>query len=53
MSPDIATLLKSAPRVQLYPGMPAEVFIRTRERTALEYLRELLNNALRRAPRES
>lgn len=48
-----AESLKSAPHVQLYPGMPAEVFIRTRERTALEYLLEPLTNTLRRAARES
>jgi epimerase transport system membrane fusion protein len=45
--------LKSAKHVQLYPGMPAEVFIRTRDRTALEYLLEPMTNTLRRAARES
>jgi HlyD family type I secretion membrane fusion protein len=39
--------------VTLYPGMPAEVFIRTRERTTLDYLLEPLTNSLRRAGRES
>jgi multidrug efflux pump subunit AcrA (membrane-fusion protein) len=45
--------LKSAQHVHLYPGMPAEVFIRTRDRTALEYLLEPMTNTLRRAARES
>jgi len=45
--------LKSAPEVQLYPGMPAEVFIRTHDRTALQYLLEPITNTLRRAARES
>jgi membrane fusion protein, epimerase transport system len=45
--------LKSAQHVHLHPGMPAEVFIRTRDRTALEYLLEPMTNTLRRAARES
>jgi HlyD family type I secretion membrane fusion protein len=45
--------LKAAPDVQLYPGMPAEIFIRTHDRTALQYLLEPITNTLRRAGRES
>jgi HlyD family type I secretion membrane fusion protein len=48
-----AASLAAAGNVQLYPGMPAEVFIRTRERSALQYLLEPLTNTLRRAARES
>jgi HlyD family type I secretion membrane fusion protein len=45
--------LAAEQHVNLYPGMPAEVFIRTRERTTLDYLLEPLTNSLRRAGRES
>jgi HlyD family type I secretion membrane fusion protein len=45
--------LKAETHVNLYPGMPAEVFIRTRERSTLDYLLEPVTNALRRAGRES
>jgi HlyD family type I secretion membrane fusion protein len=45
--------LKAAPEVQLHPGMPAEVFIRTHDRTAVQYLLEPITNTLRRAARES
>jgi multidrug efflux pump subunit AcrA (membrane-fusion protein) len=38
--------------VTLHPGMAAEVFVRTRERTALGYLMEPLTNATRRSFRE-
>ncbi|PWT75719.1 MAG: HlyD family type I secretion periplasmic adaptor subunit [Proteobacteria bacterium] len=48
-----AASLAAAGNVQLYPGMPAEVFIRTRERSALQYLLEPLTNTLRRAARET
>jgi len=34
------------------PGMGAEVFVRTRERTAFDYLAEPLVNAMRRSLRE-
>lgn len=37
----------------LTPGMPAEVFIRTRERTLLRYLLEPITDTLRKAFRES
>ena len=45
--------LQQAKDVKLYPGMPAEVFIRTRQRTALQYLIEPVTNTLRRSLRES
>ena len=45
--------LTAAGNIQLYPGMPAEVFIRTHERSALQYLLEPLTNTLRRAARET
>jgi HlyD family type I secretion membrane fusion protein len=48
-----AKSLEAERHVQLYPGMPAEVFIRTRERTTLDYVLEPLTNALRRAGRDS
>lgn len=45
--------LKAERHVSLHPGMPAEVFVRTRERSALDYLLEPVTNSLRRAGRES
>jgi len=47
---DPATLAQAG--VTLHPGMAAEVFIRTRERTPLGYLLEPLVNATRRSFRE-
>jgi len=38
--------------VHLYPGMPAEVFIQTGERTALQYLTAPITRAVQRAWRE-
>ena len=38
--------------LRLVPGMPAEIFIRTHERTALEYLLKPLNEQVSRAFRE-
>jgi len=37
----------------LTPGMPAEVFVRTRERTMVQYLLEPVTDTLRKALRES
>lgn len=48
-----AASLRLAPEVELHPGMSTEIFIRTRERTALQYLLEPVTNTLRRAARES
>jgi membrane fusion protein, type I secretion system len=45
--------LKAESHVTLYPGMPAEIFVRTRDRTTLDYLLEPVTNSLRRAGRES
>ena len=38
--------------IKLVPGMPAEVFIRTGERTVLSYLTKPLNDQVRRAFKE-
>ena len=46
----LATL---APAIELTPGMPAEVYITTGERTALDYLLGPLYDSLRRAWRET
>lgn len=42
-----------APTVDLYPGMPAEVFIATEERTLLEYLLQPFLQSLGRSFRET
>jgi HlyD family secretion protein len=39
--------------VHLYPGMPAEAFIATGDRTALEYLIQPITESFRRAFREN
>jgi HlyD family type I secretion membrane fusion protein len=44
--------LARAGEVALRPGMAAEVFVRTRERSALDYLLEPIVNAMRRSFRE-
>ncbi len=41
------------PAIRLYPGMPAEAFIRTRARSPLDYLLEPVTNVLRRSMRET
>ncbi|WP_420347702.1 HlyD family type I secretion periplasmic adaptor subunit [Pelagibius sp.] len=41
-----------APQIQLTPGLPAEVFITTEERTVLEYLLQPLQQTLERSLRE-
>ena len=50
---DRAYLKKIAPEIKLSPGMPAEVYIATRERTVLEYLLQPFLQTLERAFRES
>ena len=50
---DRAYLQKVAPEIRLAPGMPAEVYIATRERTVLEYLLQPFLQTLERAFRES
>jgi HlyD family type I secretion membrane fusion protein len=42
-----------APDLELYPGMPAEVFIKTGARTALDYILAPITQTLRRSMRES
>jgi HlyD family secretion protein len=48
-----AESLRQATDIQLYPGMPAEIFIRTGDRTALQYILEPITDTLRRTMRES
>ena len=47
-----AEALRAAGGIALKPGMPAEVFVRTGDRTALQYLLEPFTAFLRRALRE-
>ncbi|MGH6905490.1 MAG: HlyD family type I secretion periplasmic adaptor subunit [Geminicoccaceae bacterium] len=49
---DPAQLAALAPEIKLAPGMPAEVYIATGERTVLDYLLGPLYESLRRAFRE-
>lgn len=44
--------LATLPNVELYPGMPAEVLIMTRQRTALDYMLSPITASLARAFRE-
>jgi HlyD family secretion protein len=50
---DRARLAALAPEIELAPGMPAEVYITTGERTVLDYLLSPLYESLRRAFRET
>jgi multidrug efflux pump subunit AcrA (membrane-fusion protein) len=50
---DAAQLAALEPAVALTPGMPAEVYIMTGERSMLDYLLQPLFDSLRRAFRES
>jgi HlyD family secretion protein len=50
---DPAQLAALGPAVTLTPGMPAEVYITTAERTMLDYLLQPLRDSLRRAFRET
>jgi HlyD family type I secretion membrane fusion protein len=45
--------IAAATAVKLQPGLRAEVFLKTGERTALDYLLEPISSSLRRALRES
>ncbi len=47
-----AAALQQQPNVRLQPGMPAEVYVTTAERTLLEYLTKPLGLFMRRALRE-
>jgi len=48
-----AASLKEAGDLKLQAGMPAEVYLKGEERTALQYLLEPVTTAMRRAGRES
>ena len=50
---DRRRLQEIAPEIKLSPGMPAEVFIETGERTMLEYLMQPFMQSVERAFRES
>jgi HlyD family secretion protein len=50
---DAAQLAAIRPAIELSPGMPAEVYITTAERTMLDYLLQPVFDSLRRAFRES
>ena len=50
---DRGDLARAAPGVELTPGMPAEVFIATTERTLLAYLLQPIGEILARTFRES
>jgi HlyD family type I secretion membrane fusion protein len=50
---EAGTLQTAAAALQLYPGMRAEVFLKTGKRTALDYLLAPVTGSLRRAARES
>ena len=50
---DRAQLAALEPTIELTPGMPAEVYITTGERTVLDYLLDPIHDSLRRAFRES
>ena len=50
---DRAQLQTVAPEIELTPGLPAEVFITTGDRTLLEYLLQPLRETLERSLRES
>lgn len=49
---DEQSMKEAGDNIQLYPGMPAEVYIITQERTALEYLLQPVTDTLRRSFRE-
>jgi multidrug efflux pump subunit AcrA (membrane-fusion protein) len=49
---DAASLAQAGSRVHLQPGMCAEVFVKTGERTVIDYLLEPVAATLRRALRE-
>ena len=49
---DAASLAQAGGRVRLQPGMRAEVFVKTGERTVIDYLLEPVAATLRRALRE-
>jgi HlyD family type I secretion membrane fusion protein len=50
---DAASLKEAGTDIKLYPGMPAEVYILTHTRTAMQYLLDPITNTLHRSFRES
>lgn len=50
---DAASLKKAGDDIRLYPGMPAEVYILTSSRTAMQYMLDPITNTLNRSFRES
>ena len=48
-----ASLKEAGDDIKLYPGMPAEVYILTHSRTAIQYLLDPITNTLNRSFRES
>lgn len=49
---DRESLAEAGDAIELYPGMPAEVFIATGKRTAMDYLLAPVTDTLRRSARE-
>jgi multidrug efflux pump subunit AcrA (membrane-fusion protein) len=50
---EAASLKEAGDDIKLYPGMPAEVYILTSSRTALQYLIDPITDTLNRSFRES
>lgn len=50
---DAASLKEAGDDIKLYPGMPAEVYILTHARTAMQYLLDPITTTLHRSFRES
>lgn len=50
---DAASMKEAGDDIKLYPGMPAEVYILTHSRTAIQYLLDPITNTLHRSFRES
>lgn len=49
---DAASMKEAGDDIKLYPGMPAEVYILTSQRTALQYLLDPISSTLRKSFRE-
>lgn len=49
---DAASLAEAGKNIKLYPGMPAEVYVTTRARSALDYLLEPVLDTVRKSMRE-
>jgi HlyD family type I secretion membrane fusion protein len=48
-----ASIKEAGAHIELYPGMPAEVYLLTKARTALDYLLEPILDTVRRSMREA